>query len=126
VRAPSFYIRHANMGGKVFTRAQIDQMTAAIVQAVKPLRIVLFGSYARGDSRPGSDVDFLVVERDGFSGNRGRWGEMATIRRALRPFRGPKDVLVFSDSEVRRLETSSAHVVGEAMRDGKVLYEHAS
>ena len=110
----------------MFTRTQIDEMVAAIVRAVSPRRIVLFGSYARGDMRSGSDVDFLVVANAGFGGHRGRWGEISTIRRALRSFKGPKDILVYSGDEVERLRDSAAHVVGQAFRDGKVLYEHST
>ena len=101
-------------------------MVAAIVEAVRPVRVVLFGSYARGTMRPGSDVDFLVVERGGFSRGKGRWGEISTIRKALRPFRGAKDILVYRDDEVDELRASRSHVVGEALREGAVLYEQQS
>jgi uncharacterized protein len=32
-----------------------------LVRALAPARIVLFGSYAKGSERPGSDVDLLVI-----------------------------------------------------------------
>lgn len=40
----------------------LQEMTGVIVREIKPRRIILFGSYARGDARPDSDLDFLVVE----------------------------------------------------------------
>ncbi len=107
----------------MFNTEQLDQMTAAIVRAVHPLCVIVFGSYARGDTSSGSDVDLLVVEREPFKGRRSRWKEIKTIRSVLRPFKGAKDILVFSQEETARLKHSLNHVVGEAFREGKVLYE---
>jgi predicted nucleotidyltransferase len=53
-------------------------------------KIVLFGSFARGDAGLNSDVDFLVVE----PGPIDRRAEMVRLRRALQPLRLPVDVLV--------------------------------
>src|SRR5687768_11158115 len=39
----------------------IDQVVKQIVEKYKPQKIILFGSYARGNPRPESDVDMLVV-----------------------------------------------------------------
>ena len=39
-------------------------MVRQIVAEAKPVKVILFGSYARGSARPGSDVDLLVIERD--------------------------------------------------------------
>ena len=39
----------------------IDQVVSQIVENFKPQKIILFGSYARGNPRPESDVDLLVV-----------------------------------------------------------------
>ena len=39
---------------------QLAELTRRIVDAVHPLRIILFGSAARGEAGPDSDVDFLV------------------------------------------------------------------
>src|SRR5512133_3134620 len=39
----------------------INQVVKQIVEKFKPQKIILFGSYARGNPRPESDVDMLVV-----------------------------------------------------------------
>ena len=39
----------------------IDQVVEQIVEKFKPQKIILFGSYARGNPHPESDVDMLVV-----------------------------------------------------------------
>lgn len=101
----------------------IDKMARRIVAEVDPQRIVLFGSWARGEANEQSDVDFLVVEREPFDGNRSRHQEAVRIWQCLSEFRVPKDILVYSVTEVDQWRDSSYHVVGRALREGKVLYE---
>jgi len=101
----------------------IDQMTQRIVREVDPQRIVLFGSWARGETNDQPDVDLLVVEREPFSPNRSRRQEAVRIWQCLYEFRVPKDILVYSLSEVEQWKDSRYHVVGRALKEGKVLYE---
>jgi predicted nucleotidyltransferase len=39
----------------------MDEIVRRIVSVVQPEKIVLFGSRARGDARPSSDLDLLVI-----------------------------------------------------------------
>jgi len=43
----------------------INKLVKSIVELVHPLQIILFGSAARRDMSPGSDIDLLVVMPDG-------------------------------------------------------------
>ncbi|MEO5372001.1 MAG: nucleotidyltransferase domain-containing protein [Magnetococcus sp. DMHC-1] len=97
-------------------------MILAIVDAVQPEQIILFGSMARGDATVESDIDLLVVEREGFA-TRSRWQELQTIRKAIKRFRISKDILVYSQDEVRQWRSSLNHVVAIALREGQLLYE---
>jgi predicted nucleotidyltransferase len=101
----------------------IEDMVQAIVEEVGPRRIYLFGSCARGSDTADSDVDLLVVEDHTFGPEHNRWSELKRIRKALRPFRVPKDVLVYSRDEFERWEESINHVVAHAVREGKLIYE---
>jgi len=101
----------------------IDRMAQQIVREVEPQRIVLFGSWARGEADERSDVDLLVVEREPFDQNRSRRREAARIWRCLSGFRVPADILVYSVGEVTQWKDSSHHVMARALREGKVLYE---
>ncbi len=78
----------------------IDRMTQRIVQEVNPERVVLFGSWARGEASAQSDVDLLVVERKPFGGCRSRRWKTTRIWRCLPEFRIPTDILVYSVSEI--------------------------
>ena len=101
----------------------IKGMVQAIVEEVGPRRIYLFGSCARGSHTADSDVDLLIVEDQRFGPDRNRWSELKRIRKALRPFRVPKDVLVYSRDEFEKWEDSINHVIAHAVREGKLLYE---
>jgi uncharacterized protein len=105
------------------TDSLLHDMVEAIVLATNPRRIVLFGSRARGDAAPDSDVDLLIVEDGPFGPAHTRWDELRKVRRALSGFRIANDVLVFSDEEVEQWRGCTNHVVSRGLREGKVLYE---
>jgi predicted nucleotidyltransferase len=100
----------------------LRDMADELVRAVRPREVVLFGSRARGQAAPGSDVDLLVVENEPFGKNRSRRQELRRIRRALSRFRVPKDILVYSRDEVERWRNACNHVIARAYREGTVLY----
>ena len=101
----------------------LDQMVRAIVEAVDPEQVILFGSRARGDAREASDVDLVVVESEPFGKTRSRRLEAVRLWRALSSFLVPKDILVYSREEVALWRDSLNHVLARALREGKVLYE---
>lgn len=103
----------------------IEEMVRTIVDEVRPCRIYLFGSYARASQTADSDIDLLIVEDRGFGPDRNRWSELKRIRKALRPFRVPKDILVYSQDEFAAWENSVNHIVARAVREGKLLYERS-
>ena len=101
----------------------LDRMVRAIVEAVDPEQVILFGSRARGDAREESDVDLVVVESEPFGKTRSRRLEAVRLWRALSGFLVPKDILVYSRDEVALWRDSLNHVLAQALREGKVLYE---
>ena len=107
------------------SRQLIEDMVQAVVEEVRPQRIYLFGSCARESYTPDSDVDLLIVEQYKFGPDRDRWSELKRIRKALKPFRVPKDVLVYSQDEFEKWEDSINHIIAHAVREGKLIYERA-
>jgi uncharacterized protein len=103
----------------MITDDQIKDAVAILVREAQPIKVILFGSYARGEARHDSDLDLLVVEAE----VRQPQAEMARLRRALSPLRIPVDVLV---TDAARLVSSWADFPGsylyDALREGKVLY----
>ncbi|MFZ4539381.1 nucleotidyltransferase domain-containing protein [Propionivibrio sp.] len=90
----------------------------AIAADGKPKRIMLFGSYARGDAHDDSDVDLLVIEDEVPD----RAHEMVRLRRLLRPLRVPADILVYSEEEVKRWGDQPGSALYWALREGKVVH----
>ncbi|MBW7902041.1 MAG: nucleotidyltransferase domain-containing protein [Rhodocyclaceae bacterium] len=90
----------------------------AVAADDKPKRIVLFGSYARGDATDDSDLDLLVIEEA--VDDRAR--EMVRLRRLLRPLRVPADILVYSEDEVARWGDQPGSALYWALREGKVVH----
>ncbi len=106
----------------VLNDAVFEQMTALLRQAAQPTRIILFGSHARRDAQPGSDIDLLVVERDVPD----RAAEMVRLSRVLSPLRLPVDVLVVSEEAFREWAGTPGNVYSTALREGRVLYEQGA
>ena len=100
----------------------LDEMVKAIVREVDPEQVWLFGSRARGEAGPDSDVDLLIVEREPFGPGRSRLDEITRIRHALSSFRVPKDILLFSAEEAAYWSDSLNHIVARCHREGRVLY----
>jgi predicted nucleotidyltransferase len=101
----------------------LEQMTEAIVQAVAPEQIVLFGSQARGCAGPYSDVDLLVITAEGFGPHRSRLKEITRLSKSVAKFGIPTDILLYSQQEVADWKGSRNHITTRALQEGKVIYE---
>ena len=104
------------------TEELIREMTAVVAREVDPEAIILFGSYTTGDAHPNSDVDLLVIEAAPFGPDNDRRREMTRIWRVLARFMVAKDILVYSREEVDRWRNARNHVIGRALREGRLLY----
>ncbi len=77
---------------------KLQQVVQRIVAVAQPVRVILFGSYGRGDAGPDSDLDIMVIERR--VDNRGE--EMIRLRKAVGSIDVGADVLVYSETEYER------------------------
>lgn len=103
--------------------ALLEQLVEVLVREADPESIILFGSRARGDARPDSDVDLLVVESEPFGPGRSRNGEATRLYMALRHVPVSMDLLLYSRDEIEHWKGSLNHVVGRAYREGRVLHD---
>ena len=99
-------------------RAQLEELVQRIVEAAHPLRIILFGSAARGDLGPDSDVDVLVVVPEGTP-------RLRTAMMLHTHFGGlglAVDVLVAHPGDLERYRDTVGYVYRDALREGHELY----
>ncbi len=103
----------------------VREIVQSIVDEVDPERVILFGSRARGDEREGSDIDLVVVESAPFGPARSRRMEAARLYEAVARFDAGIDILVYSRDEIETLGGSRNHVLGRALREGRVLHDRS-
>ncbi len=96
----------------------VPEAVHIIVSQFQPRSVVLFGSVARGDDGPGSDIDLLVV----FDAIEGRRHDRAvSVLRALGGLGAPVDVIVASSDDVA-LRGEQPGILRTALASGTVLY----
>jgi predicted nucleotidyltransferase len=98
--------------------AAIDRMVKRIVARFQPEQVILFGSQARGDAGPDSDVDLLVVMD--FEGS--ALEKRLEIREALHAIPLPIDVIVTTPEAFAWRKDVVGTIEWPAAREGKVLY----
>lgn len=102
---------------KQVAQAVIDEIIRRVVEAAQPEKIIMFGSAARGEMGPHSDIDLLVVK----SGAHRRqvaqeiYMNMMGVGQAV-------DVVVVTPEDVERYKDSFALVIEPALREGRVIY----
>jgi len=99
----------------------IDQIVARIVAAVQPLRIILFGSVARGQAGADSDVDVLVVVPDGTP----RRPTAQRLQRLMSGVPTAVDILVATPSDLEKYRDNIGLIYRTILREGKELYAAA-
>jgi len=97
----------------------IAEMTRRIVEQFDPLQVILFGSRARGDHRPDSDVDLLVV----FPHIDNTHDRAVQVARVLGGLGMSKDVVVTTPEEITRWGKLIGTVLEPALREGRILYD---
>jgi predicted nucleotidyltransferase len=97
----------------------VQEIVQRIVETAQPDKVILFGSRARGDARPGSDFDLLVIKDSDEPGYR----RDARLYLALAGLNAPVDVMVYTPEEVREWSAVPQAFVTTAVREGKVVYE---
>lgn len=104
--------------GPALTDAQLQSMAAEICQVIPGAEVRLFGSRARGEARPGSDVDLLITVSDHWLDEHDRWAVLDRLRWRLSQPSCPVDLLLFSQSQVAERRHLRSNVVHQAYAEG--------
>lgn len=107
----------------MLTPHQLDEALQRLLgQTSRPAKVILFGSYARGDADEGSDLDLIVVERD----LEDRAAEYLRLKEAIGRIGIGVDLLVYSEREFERRSQVPGTVPYWASKEGKVLHDAAA
>jgi len=96
---------------------QVAKKVVAVANS--PLKVILFGSYARGAADAGSDLDLLVIEREITD----LASEYLKVHSAASGFGVGIDILLLTESEFEKKRDWWTTPVYWAAREGRVLYE---
>lgn len=102
------------------TPQKVEQAVQRLVETGRPRKVILFGSYVRGETHRDSDLDVLVVTDNAVPNVR---KESARLRHALRGLRLCVDVLAVREGDFNRLRDKIGLIYREALRHGTVVYE---
>ena len=105
----------------MFDQKTLDDVIRRIVGVVRPEKIILFGSAVRGAMEPDSDLDLLIVVKEGAD----ELDLMARIYRKLHGVGVAVDAIVVTSVDVERFKDSHALIIKPALREGRIVYEAA-
>ena len=100
-------------------KEQIDYISMKIAKSVDPEKIILFGSYAKGDFNDDSDLDFIIVKQS----NLPRHKRGLEIRRLFYGLLIPFDLKVYTPDEYNNDLNNKYSFLSSAIKDSKILYD---
>ena len=96
----------------------VEYLVRRIVEETEPLRIMIFGSSARGESGADSDIDILVVMPEGI--HRRRTAQQ--LYRNIRNVKVPFDILVATPADLEKYKDNPGLIYRTILLEGEVLY----
>jgi predicted nucleotidyltransferase len=96
------------------------ELLNAVVEYFRPLRVILFGSAARGDAGPDSDIDLLVILDDSAPTQH---LALAAGYQSRRSYHRAADVIPCRASVFRRKSRIVRTLAYMAAREGAIVYE---
>ncbi|NOZ05194.1 MAG: nucleotidyltransferase domain-containing protein [Chloroflexi bacterium] len=97
---------------------ELQQAVQRIVAVAQPSRVILFGSYGRGDADAGSDLDLMVIKPHVAN----KYTEMIRLHEAVGNIGVGVDVLVYSEAEIEERRDWCTSPIYWALREGRTLY----
>jgi predicted nucleotidyltransferase len=111
----------------MYSDKDIDYLKDIIIEVVKPQNIILFGSYAYGDPKADSDLDFLVIKepKEGLalsSAEEFSYIKQINKKQREKDFFLAADIFALSSNDVEQMQNDKNSALFQAVRKGRVLY----
>ncbi len=104
---------------ELITENKIQEVVNKISYSYSPDKIILFGSYAKGNPDVTSDLDLLIIKDSALP----RYKRGLEVRRLLFGSMIPIDLLVYTPREIEEQKNRKYSIVHEVLNTGKVIYE---
>lgn len=96
----------------------VERVVSRIAEAIRPAKIILFGSRATGNARPDSDLDLLVICEETVSKR-----QLKSAIRGLFPIQDfSMDLFILTPDEFERQKNVVSTVGRTAFKEGVVCY----
>jgi len=112
--------RDPKLDTETITQELIDYITKKIVDNIQPDKVILFGSYARGDYTNNSDIDLFIIKDGDESGSITRrkieallWGRCFGLDLFVRQ----------TEDVVRNVKANNTFYTKDIFKDGILLYD---
>ena len=102
----------------MITERQVADLVRILVENVKPEKVILFGSYAKGNPSADSDLDIAIIKDSSLPA----YKRSIEIRRHLRGLKFPIDLFVFTKEEFKSWEKVRPSLIHDIIETGKLLY----
>ena len=99
----------------------LQQIVKRILVTAQPSRVILFGSYGRGNADEGSDLDLMVILPEVSD----KYDQMVRLHKAVGSVGVGIDVLVYSEAEYQRRSQVPCNVLYWARKEGRQIYAAA-
>ncbi len=97
---------------------KLQHVINIIAKNYHPEKIILFGSYARGENNYDSDIDLLIIKESKLP----RYKRVLEIRKYLRGLKIPLDIIVYTKAEIEKWKNVKSTFVNNVMQEGTVVY----
>ena len=104
-------------------KPDLAKVVRAVLAECEPKAVILFGSYARGDTHRYSDLDLLVIRQKDFKAGESRRKELGRIYRSVSQACAiPKDILLRTNREFLAQRHTTKHIAAGSWQEGARLY----
>lgn len=106
----------------IVSESKVEEVVRRLVDAARPRKLFLFGSYIRHEAGPDSDLDILVVASDQVTDPR---AESVRLRRVLRGIQMAMDIVVVPERVFNEHRETPGLIYREVAQSGRLVYDCA-